>query len=359
MYKNYKPLVTVIIPAWNEEVGIRQTLLSVLNNTYKKTEIIVINDGSSDATSSSVGSISDKYPGRIRLIEQKNTGKSGALNNGVLNASGTLVLTLDADSFLEADSIAKMVDALSDKRFSVAIGEVIVGNTKNWLGYAQHFEYTVGFHVKRAQHIFDSAYIFPGALTMFRSSVLRKTGEFTDYSSTEDLDISMRIKMAGHKIAYVDDAVCITEGASSVKGLLNQRTRWRHGYLECLRFHKDFLFSFRKGRYLTLIDLPLQLFGLLEVLLFPVIILTLGYLVFISANIPALILAYSIVPFALLLLGDMREKHSKKNLWVFLMPIMLVFIEFIEFIALLKSIYRLIRRKRTEWTVWQRSGASA
>ncbi len=352
------PLVSVIIPAWNEEIGIVRTVNSVIANTYWNTEVIIVDDGSTDKTKEVAQALAVKWSSHVRVISKKNGGKANALNTGITNAKGSLILTLDADSFLERDSIEKLVMALSNDKYSVAIGEVVVGNLKTWLGRAQHYEYTVGFHAKRSQHIFNSSYIFPGALTLFRKSVLDEVGEFTDYSSTEDLDISMRFKMAGHKIAYVDSAICVTEGASTVKGLLNQRTRWRHGYLECLLHHKTFFISRQKGSYLTLVDLPLQLLGVFEVLLFPFIVAILGYFVIIGSSPLILIAAYLLVPFTLILLAEVRDKYTHNKLWTLTVPFMLLFIACIEYVALLKSIYRTVRRKRTQWTVWQRTGAS-
>src|SRR5690606_13928383 len=154
------------------------------------------------------------------------------------------------------------------------------------------------------------------------------------------------IKMAGHKVAYVDSAVCITEGASTLKGFLNQRTRWRHGYIECLRHHKKFITSISKGKYLTFVDLPLQLWGVLEVFLFPVIFSILVYLLFLTTNYFALVAAYCLIPITLLMLGDLRKANSQVNAWVFAVPIMLICIEVVEYIALLQSIYRTILRRR-------------
>jgi len=356
--RHFGTVVSVVIPAWNEEIGVARTIQSVLDNGYKKLDIIVVDDGSTDDTRRVADEFAISWPSKVRVISQRNGGKASALNTGIAAARGSLILTLDADSYLEQGSIAKMVSALVDKQYGVAIGEVVVGNTKTIIGRAQHFEYSVGFHVKRAQHVFNSAYIFPGALTMFRKSVLQEIGEFTDYSSTEDLDISMRIKMAGYKITYVDSAICVTEGATNLKGLLNQRTRWRHGYIECLLHHRDFILSTKKGKYLTFIDLPLQLFGVLETILFPVILGGMALLISMNANPTSLLIALLLVPFMLVLLALMREKHNSLSLWVLAMPLMLIMIEFIEWLAIMKSIYRAIRRKRTAWTVWQRSGAS-
>lgn len=350
----YRPLVSVIIPAWNEEVGIVRTINSVIKNDYWNVEIIVVDDGSTDGTVHSVETMIQKYP-TIKLVSQKNGGKAAALNTGIHRSKGSLIMTLDADSFLERTSLTKMVGALSDARYGVAIGEVVVGNTETWLGRAQHCEYTVGFHIKRSQHVFDSAYIFPGALTLFRRSVLEKIGDFTNYSSTEDLDISMRIKMAGYRIAYIDSALCITEGASTLRGLLNQRTRWRHGFLECLMYQKEFLFSGKKGTYLTWIDLPLQIFGLIEILFFPFIVGILGYFTITGSSSLTLLGAYLLLPFTLVLLSDLRAYSGAKR-WVLVAPVLIFLIAWVEHIALLKSIYRTLRRKHTTWTVWQRTG---
>jgi len=355
--RGYKPLVTVVIPAWNEEVGIIRTVRSVLHNSYKNIEVIVVDDGSTDETAKRVQSIVNRSK-RVRLISQINGGKSSALNTGIAAAKGELILTLDADSYLEPASLSKMVATLSNKKYGVAIGEVVVGNLRTWLGRAQHYEYSVGFHLKRSQHLFNSAYIFPGALTMFRKAVLEEIGQFTDYSSTEDLDISLRIKQAGHKIAYVESALCVTEGATTIKGLLNQRTRWRHGYLECLLRHKEFLLSPKKGWYLTLVDLPMQLLGVFEVLLFPFILAMLVYSLTIHVNPIALVGAYCLMPLLLLMLGDLRDNYRQVSMWVFAMPIILMFIEGVEYVALLKAIYRTVRRRKTTWTVWQRTGAT-
>jgi poly-beta-1,6-N-acetyl-D-glucosamine synthase len=357
---SYRPLVSVIIPAWNEEVGIVRTVQSVLDNGYQNLEIIVVDDGSSDKTAARVRAVIRKHSGLVKLLRQVNSGKASALNAGISAARGSLLLTLDADSFLESGSIRRLVEAMADKRFGVAIGEVVVGNISSWVGLAQHYEYSMGFHVKRAQHIFNSAYIFPGALTMFRRTVLRKLGVFTSYSSTEDLDISIRIKLAGYKIVYVDSALCVTEGATTLRGLLNQRIRWRHGYLECLRNQKEFLYSTKKGRYLTFVDLPLQLLGVLEIALFPYILALLIYLlVSMTSNYAALIMVYCMIPVILLMLGDLRRAQQGLSAWVVTAPLMMIFIEFVEHVALHISIYRAVLGKRTAWTVWKRMGATS
>lgn len=358
-HRRYRPLVSVIIPAWNEEVGIVKTIRSVLTNSYTNIEIIVIDDGSTDSTRNRVLRLmqrEDPHGATMRLISQPNAGKAAALNAGIATATGELILTLDADSYLTPHSITELVKAMSDMSYAAAIGEIVVGNTTSLIGQMQHYEYLVGFHFKRAQHIFNSAYIFPGALTVFRASVLRDIGDFKDYSSTEDLDISMRIKAQGYRVAYIDTAVCVTEGATSLKGLLNQRIRWRHGFIDCIIERKEFVWSNRKGTYLSFVDFPLSIIGLLEVFLYPFIVLFLAQQLIFHAVAPVLILSYTLIVFILLLLSNLSSEAKIPPGKALLMPIALSSIAIIEYIALLTSLYRLMRRKKTPWTVWRRSG---
>lgn len=360
-HRGYRPLVSVVIPAWNEEVGVLKTIKSVMASTYSHLEIIVVDDGSTDSTRRRVLRYKQRFDrdgNIIHLISQDNTGKATALNTGIARAAGELIITLDADSYLTAGSIKELVKAMANKNYAVAIGEIVVGNTKNLIGQMQHYEYLVCFHLKRTQHIFNSAYIFPGALTAFRSSVLKDTGEFDSYSSTEDLDISMRIKANGHQVAYVDTALCITEGATSFRGLLNQRIRWRHGFIMCIFKRKEFVWSTRKGKYLSFIDFPLAIIGLFEVLFYPLILLLLLQQLVFYLVLPVLILSYLLLVFILLLLSGLRSEAKISAGKAFLMPIALSMIAILEYVALIVSVYRIALRKKTTWTVWRRTGAS-
>lgn len=359
--KSYNPLVTIIIPAWNESVGISKTLKSVMSGTYKNIEIIVIDDGSTDNTREIALKTRNRYyrnKYKIQIHSQRNSGKAEALNSGISLAKGELIVSLDADSFLMKNSIKELVLTMSNLDYCVAMGEVVVGNTKSLVGKLQHYEYLIGFHFKRSQHILNSAYIFPGALTMFRTSVLKEVGRFESYSSTEDLDISMKIKHEGHKVAYVDSATCITEGAVSLRGLVNQRTRWRHGFLDCIIHRKEFVWSSSKGKYLTYIDFPLSIIGVVEVLVYPLVLAFLIYQISINPLAPVIVLSYIFLPFVFFLLNSLRggDKSSFKTLLI--MPVALSIINIVEFIALIKSIYRVLAKKKTTWTVWQRTGAN-
>lgn len=358
--RGYQPLVTVIIPAWNEEVGILKTIKSILENGYDNLEIIVIDDGSTDNTPRQIQRYKqnvDPAGKTIRFIGQKNAGKSTALNSGIDQARGELIITIDADSYLMPGSIHELVKTMANPNYAVAIGEIVVGNTKNLIGQIQHYEYLVCFHFKRAQHMFNSVYIFPGALTAFRASTLKAVGAFESYSSTEDLDISMRIKAQGHQVAYVDRAVCITEGATNLRSLLNQRVRWRHGFIDCTIKRREFVWSTRKGKYLSFIDFPLSIIGLIEVFIYPLIVLFLIQQIIFYLFVPVLALSYLLVVFILLLLSSLRNEAKISPTKAFLMPVALSIVAILEYVALLIALYRTARRQKTAWTVWRRTGA--
>lgn len=360
-HRGYRPLVSIIIPAWNEEIGVLKTIKSVMASSYRHLEIIVVDDGSTDSTRRRVLRYKQRYDrdgNVLKLISQDNSGKATALNTGISAATGELIITIDADSYLTSDSIAELVKAMANKDYAVAIGEIVVGNTKSLIGQIQHYEYLVCFHLKRTQHIFNSAYIFPGALTAFRASVLKDTGEFDSYSSTEDLDISMRIKANGYHVAYVDTAICITEGATTFRGLLSQRIRWRHGFIACTFKRREFVWSTHKGKYLSFVDFPLAIIGVLELLFYPLIILLLLQQLIFYLVLPVLILSYLFLVFILLLLSGLRNEAKIPPGKAFLMPMALSAIAILEYVALIVSLYRIALRKKTTWTVWRRTGAS-
>ncbi len=367
----FEPLVSVLIPAWNEEVGIVKTVQSVLNGTYKNVQIIVIDDGSTDNTAQWVEKAFGKED-KVTLINEGHRGKAEALNRGLKETTGEFILTLDADSYLTRRSIGDMVRTLvKNADYDVAIGEIVVGNARGGLlAAAQYFEYLVGFHYKRTQQIFQSSFIFPGALTMFRRRLLDEVGLFDNYSVTEDLNYSMRVKKSGGKVAYVDSAVCITEGAGSLRGLFNQRVRWRHGMLQCLTHDPRFVFSKSKGWYLSLIELPLALLGVLEILLFPLVFVAIAWLILSQAQYQTYML-YVIVTFWFLLLptlvimisaisahGVHRQKRPRRPLFL-LTPVFFAMINLIEFVALIKAVWLLMRGRKAVWQRWAREGADA
>src|SRR6185369_6979153 len=134
-HKEYTPLVSVIIPAWNEEVGLVGTVKTILQSTYRNVEIIVINDGSTDMSDYIMNAFLDDYdaqhePHKIPILYKykKNEGKGRALNEGISLASGEIILSIDADCVVPPQTIGNFVEHFKDEKVMAAVGNVKIGN---------------------------------------------------------------------------------------------------------------------------------------------------------------------------------------------------------------------------------------
>lgn len=270
------PLVTIIIPAWNEEVGISKTIKSALRDKYTNKEIIVVNDGSTDNTLMIAKKFEMKYPEIIKVIDQPNGGKASALNHGIAVSKGEVIVTLDADSYIYPRTTTEIVKSFTKKGADAVVGKIEIGNTNTLVGLAQYFEFVFGFHLKKTQSIQDSIWVMTGALAAYKRSVLEEVGDFDGKVKGEDLDYSLRIKALGYKVIYNDKAICISEGPSTYGMLLKQRTRWKFCYLVCMFKHKYLVLKSKKeNRIIGLWELPLSFFYLFETAIYPLLLLIL------------------------------------------------------------------------------------
>src|SRR3989344_3600381 len=136
----YHPKVSVVIPAWNEQVGILTTIKSLLNSTYKNLEVVVVNDGSTDASDFLIRYFLRGYQSYRRLLPphvesvevvylyKENGGKGAALNTAIKKSTGDIIVSIDADCFVMPDAIANFVKYFSDSEVMVAVGNVSIGN---------------------------------------------------------------------------------------------------------------------------------------------------------------------------------------------------------------------------------------
>lgn len=230
----YKPLVSIIIPAWNEEVGVVKSVKSILNNNYENVEIVVVNDGSSDDTDivirNFLKSLDNNQRNKIKYFSKENGGKGTALNYGINQSVGEIVVTMDADSVFDSNAISNLVEYFADPKIDGVVGNVKVSNNKTLIGYIQQLEYLFGFYYKRTHAVLNAEYIFGGACAAFRrKNTFDKYGLFDTQNKTEDIEMSMRLKFNGVTSTYAENVICYTEGASEIFGLLNQRLRWKKG----------------------------------------------------------------------------------------------------------------------------------
>ncbi len=240
------PLVSILVPCYNEEKVLKASLESLINLTYPKYEILVIDDGSSDETFLIAKNMEFNDGHRsLKAYTKPNSGKAHALNYGIEKARGELFLAVDADSKLSPDALELMVPYFEDPKIAAVAGSVYVTNTDNLWTRLQALEYVQGLNlVRNGQAYFKLVNIIPGPIGMFRKAAVKAIGKYTDDTYAEDCDLTLRLIEAGYRIDYEIDAISYTEAPESLLDLLKQRYRWTRGILQSILKHKRKLFSF-------------------------------------------------------------------------------------------------------------------
>ena len=250
-----KPMVSILVPCYNEEKVLKASLESLIAQTYPRYEIIVIDDGSSDDTYLLAKNMEfDNGNVSLRAFTKQNAGKAHALNFGIEKARGELFLAVDADSKLSDDSVELMADYFQDPKIGAVAGSVYVTNTDNLWTKLQALEYIQGLNlVRNGQALFKLVNIIPGPIGMFRKDAVKSIGKYTDDTYAEDCDLTLRLIEAGYKIDYEIDAISYTEAPESLLDLLKQRYRWTRGILQSILKHKRKLFSFYSSFSMSLV----------------------------------------------------------------------------------------------------------
>lgn len=268
---NYSPTVAVIVPAFNEEKVILQTVTSLLASDHPPNfEIVVVDDGSSDGTYQHCVEAFAGEP-RVRVFRKLNSGKPDALNFGVLHTTSEIVIALDADTVFARDTISKLVRHFADPRVGAVAGNAKVGNRVNLLTRWQALEYITSQNLdRRAFNLLNCVTVVPGAVGAWRRELVERVGGFNDLTLAEDADLTMAIRKLGYSIEYEDEAVGLTEAPDTVRGFVRQRYRWMYGTLQAAWKHSDALFRPRYGS-LGFVALPnIFIFQVLFPLISPV-----------------------------------------------------------------------------------------
>ena len=241
---DYCPAVSVLIPAYNESAVICRSVRSLLESTYTKFEILLIDDGSSDHTASVVEK-EFAHINTVRTIRQANRGKAAALNRGIAEASGEIIVTVDADTLFEPDAIAMLVRRFSDPEVGAVAGNIKVGNRKLLLTRMQATEYITSQNLDRlAYSLLGAITLVPGAIGAFRRVALQEVGSYHLDTLAEDFDLTCRIRQAGWTIKAEVEAIAYTEAPEDIPAFLKQRKRWSFGTLQTLWKNRQSLFQY-------------------------------------------------------------------------------------------------------------------
>ncbi len=266
----FRPPVSVIVPARNEERVIVRTVESLLNNGYPQLEVVIVDDGSTDRTVEVLQRALGGDP-RVRVHRQARRGKAAALNIAVRLARHELLIAVDADTVLRPGTIEKLVRHFADPSVGAVSGNVRVGNRRNWITRFQSIEYVYGFNLdRRALEVLNAITVVPGAAGAWRKRLIGQLGGFSDETLAEDTDLTLAIRRLGYRIRYDEEAVAYTEAPEDARSLARQRFRWTFGTLQAAWKHRDATCRPRYGS-LGFVALPsIWLFQLGLTLLAPV-----------------------------------------------------------------------------------------
>jgi len=244
---SFRPPVSVVIAAYNEEKVIVRTVESILRNGYGDVDLLIVDDGSQDAT---LEVLRREFGGRpnVRILTQPNGGKSAALNNAIAHARHEILIALDADTIFRAGAIGKLVRHFADAQVGAVSGNARVGNRNRWITRFQSIEYIYGFNLdRRALDFLNAITVVPGAVGAWRKDLILKLGGFGGDTLAEDTDLTLKIRRIGFRVRYEEEGVAFTEAPEDTRGLAKQRFRWAFGTLQAAWKHRDALFVPKYG----------------------------------------------------------------------------------------------------------------
>ncbi len=291
-YLGVEPPISVLMPAFNEEATIRTSVRSMLQLQYPEFEVVVINDGSKDATLAVLSEEFDliaypeplrqavphkpvvgiyrsrRYP-NLKVIDKQNGGKADALNAGINAARHGLFCGVDADSILQRDSLLRVVQPFMEDTRTVAAGGTVriangstvrggflisAGLPTNWIARFQIVEYLRAFLFGRlGWSPMNAVLIISGAFGLFDRERVMQVGGYRSDTVGEDMELVVRLhrhhrlNRIPYRIRYLPDPICWTEAPEDLGTLGRQRSRWQRGLAESLAAHARLCFSSRGG----------------------------------------------------------------------------------------------------------------
>jgi len=239
--------ITIIVPAYNEEVVIETSIKSLLEQTYPNLEILIVDDGSNDQTYIKAKKYEfDNGNRSLKVLTKPNAGKAKAINHGILNSNGSLIMVVDADSKLDKNAALLMSRYFDDEETAAVAGSVYVSNQNNIWTKLQALEYIEGLNmVRNGQAFLKLVNIIPGPIGMFRKKSLYDVGLYDSDTFAEDCDVTLKLIAKGYKIDFEPEAVAYTEAPENLLDLIKQRYRWTRGILQAIKKHKSLLWHFK------------------------------------------------------------------------------------------------------------------
>jgi len=246
---SYLPLISIIIPTYNEAATIEDKIKNTLGLNYPpdKIEIIVIDSASTDGTPDKVESNE-----RVKLIKQtERLGKSAALAEVFKIISGKIVVITDADALLDRDALVKSLPYLADNKVGAVTGKQILVNPNEAIYQKSEQSYRDLFDmIRSAESRLGSTMIFNGPFMAFKREVLEAPRQ---NSVADDTEMAIQVIKKGYRALYVADALFYENIPQSDKSRIKQKERRAQGLIQSFWWHRDMLFNKKYGIFGTLI----------------------------------------------------------------------------------------------------------
>ncbi|MGH2879777.1 MAG: bifunctional polysaccharide deacetylase/glycosyltransferase family 2 protein [Solirubrobacteraceae bacterium] len=350
----YAPPVSILVPAHNEAVGIERALRSLATSRYGgELEVIVVDDGSSDATASIAEGLDLS---RVRVLGQANAGKAAALNRALAASRHEIVVTVDADTVFEPDTLALLVQRFRDPRVGAISGNTKVGNRRGLIGRWQHIEYVMGFNLDRRMYeVLGSTPTVPGAIGAFRRRALADIGGVSGATLAEDTDVTLDIGRAGWRVVYEHRARAWTEAPSTLRALYRQRSRWAYGTIQSMWKHRHALFGRERGEGARAVS-AIAVFQVLLPLAAPLIDLFAIYSIVFLDPIPILFYwgAFNLFQLVLAWAAFGFDEESRRPLWA--LPLQQFVHRQVMYMVVYDAIVSALLGSRLHWQRIERTG---
>ncbi len=359
------PLVSIIVPAYNEEVNAVNSLNNLLRCDYKNFNIIFVDDGSKDSTFEKVDAAFSNHP-KVKVFSKANGGKASALNFGIAQTNAEHVVCIDADTKLKPDAVGLMMQHFltneggperTPLEVGAVAGNVKVGNEVNIITRWQSIEYTTSQNFDREAFAYINAItVVPGAIGAFKKSVIEEAGGFTTDTLAEDCDLTIRILRLGYVIENENKAIAMTEAPETVRQFLKQRFRWSFGVMQTFWKHRDALFN-SKYKFLGWVALPnILVFQFIIPIFSPLadVLMVIGILTGNAGKILPYYLLFMLVDAVIALLAFLFEKEKLYKL-IWLIPQRLAY-RWLMYVVLFRSLKKAIKGELQHWGVLKRTG---
>jgi cellulose synthase/poly-beta-1,6-N-acetylglucosamine synthase-like glycosyltransferase/peptidoglycan/xylan/chitin deacetylase (PgdA/CDA1 family) len=353
---DYLPQVAIVVPAYNEAVGIERSVRSLAASEYPDFEVVVVDDGSTDGTADIVERLD---LARVRLVRKENGGKASALNTGIAATTAPVVVMVDGDTLFEPGTLRLLVQPLADERVAAVSGNTKVGNRKSLLGRWQHIEYVVGFNLDRRMYeVLQCTSTVPGAIGAFRRDVLEEVGGVSEDTLAEDTDLTLAIGRTGKRVVFAPDARAWTEAPSSLAALWRQRYRWSYGTMQAVWKHRGALIT-RDPRQKKIGRRALPYMILFQILLpiaAPLVDLFAIYgLVFVDpVPVIGFWIVFNLLQVALAVFAFRLDKESLKPLWA--LPLQQFVYRQLMYLVIIESTISALVGTRAHWGHLKRTG---